>query len=276
MALDARRRQKKAEKRKAKERAKHKELARRKTEDIGQRLANVASAPILHCFTTQDLWERGMAQVVVSRELANGFVAFSSFLVDRFCLGVKDAFCGFMAKSEYMERLYDETARRFELVKLTPSAARHLVERSIEYAKSYGLSPHPNYARARHIFGTIDPSASDREFEFGKDGKPLFVPGPHDSPARCASIVGILEQHLGKTGFNYIIAVPASALAGIEDQADWSDESDLYDDQENDIAEDDTDRGDDRTIEGSVASPSSPQLPIPLAASLRRMIFGHE
>jgi len=32
---------------------------------------------------------------------------FASFLVDRFCLGVKDVFCGFMAKSEYSERFYD-------------------------------------------------------------------------------------------------------------------------------------------------------------------------
>ena len=198
MALDARRRQKKAEKRKAKERAKHKELARRKTEDMGQKLAHVAAAPILHCFTTQDLWDEGVAQVLVSRELANGFVAFATFLVDRYCLGVKDAFCGFMAKSEYLEQFYDELARRFEIVALEPAAARKLVEGAVDYAKGLGLSPHPDYSRARQIFGDIDPAANDREFEFGKDGKPFYVAGPHDSPGRCASIVGILEERCGK------------------------------------------------------------------------------
>lgn len=270
MALDARRRQKKAEKRKAKERAKHKELARRKTEDVGQRLANVASAPILHCLTTQELWDDGIAQVLVSRELANGYVAFASFLVDRFCRGVKDAFCGFMAKSEYTERFYDEVRRRFEVVALKPAAARQLIEGAVDYAKAHGLSPHPDYARARQIFGDIDPAASDHEFEFGKDGKPFFVPGPHDGPARCASIVGILEQHLGQTGFNYVMAVPASALAGLDDRADWDESDDEHEYQ----AEMDDEA--DEAIEGSIAPPSSPQLPTRLAASLRRMIFGDE
>jgi len=100
MALDARRRQQKAEKRRAKEKAKRKELARRKSDDVGQRLARVATAPILHCFTTQSLWDDGIAQVLVSRELDNGLVAFAAFLVDRYCLGVKDTFCGFRAASE--------------------------------------------------------------------------------------------------------------------------------------------------------------------------------
>ena len=42
-----------------------------------------------------------------------------------------------------------------------------LVEGAVEYAKSLGLSPHADYARARHIFGDIDPAASDREFVAG-------------------------------------------------------------------------------------------------------------
>ena len=53
----------------------------------------------------------------------------ASFLVDRFCLGVKDAFCGFMAQGEYSERLDDEVRRRFETVALQPAAARQLIER---------------------------------------------------------------------------------------------------------------------------------------------------
>jgi len=265
MALDARRRQKKAEKRKAKERAKHKELARRKTEDLGQRLAHVAAAPILHCFTTQNLWDNGIAQVLVSRELANGQVAFASFLVDRYCLGVKDAFCGFMAKSEYLERFYDELKRRFEIVALQPAAARKLVEGAVDFARSVGLSPHPDYTRARQIFGDIDPAGSDREFEFGKDGKPFFVSGPNDSPGRCASIVGILQERCGKGGFDYVVAVPGSMLAGIDDRADWDDE---YEDETDDEADD--------TIEGSIATNSSPSPPTRMAASLRRMIFGGE
>lgn len=248
MALDARRRQKKAEKRRAKEKAKRKELASRRPEDIGQRLARVAAAPILHCFTTQSLWDDGIAQVLVSRELDSGIVAFSVFLIDRYCLGVKDAFCGFMPRSEYFDKIYERVAATGDVVRLQPAAARKLVEGAAEYAAGLGLSAHPAYARARQIFGGIDPAGSDREFEFGKDGKPLFISGPHDSPGRCHSIVGILSERLGPENFDYIVhlsgALPGGlnliGLAGDEELGEGTDDEDA------------------RTIEGSAVEHFDP------------------
>jgi hypothetical protein len=215
MALDARKRQKKAEKRNAKQKARQKEQARRKTEDMGQRLERLASAPILHCCTTQDLWDKGMAQVLLSRELANSQVAFSLFLVDRYCLGVKDALCGFTERSNYFDNLYERFATDGNAVALQPAEARKLVESAVEYARGIGLSPHAKYAQASAIFGDIDAAASNRTFEFGSEGKPLFIAGPNDSPGRCASIVGLLQEHCGAGNFDYIVHVPAGSLSGL-------------------------------------------------------------
>jgi hypothetical protein len=214
MALDARRKQKKAEKRRSKEKAKRKELARRRSDDMGQRLARVAAAPILHCCVTQSLWDEGIGQVLVSRELDSGMVAFSVFLIDRYCLGVKNVYCGFMARGEYFERLYEQIAASDDLVRLMPAAARKLVEEAAAYAAGLGLSAHGDYARARHIFGAADPAASDRDFEFGKDGKPLFISGPHDSPGRCQSIIGILSERVGLGNFDYVVQVSDLSLIG--------------------------------------------------------------
>jgi hypothetical protein len=248
MALDARRRQKKAEKRNAKQKAKRKELAKRKAEGLGARLARAAAAPILHCCTTQSLWDRGMAQVLISRQLTTGQVAFATFLVDRYCLGVKDVFSGFMNRGEYFERLYDRIAARSEIVVLKPATARKLVEGAVEYARSLGLSPHSDYYNAHQIFGNIDPAECDREFEFGCDGKPLFIAGPYDSPGRCASILGILSQKCGTDGFDSLIHVPAGVLdkSGVlhltrafdDDEAEDYDSDDDGDDEvEDDVVE---------------------------------------
>lgn len=234
MALDARKRQKKAEKRNAKQKAKHKELARRKAEGLGERLARAASAPILHCLTNQSLWDSGIAQVLVSRELTMGQVAFAAFLVDRYCLGVKNVLCGFAPRSEYMEKLYEKIKATDDVVSLKPAAARKLVEGSVEYARRFGLSPHGDFQKARQIFGDIDPAQSDRTFEFGKDGKPFFVSGPNDSPARCKAIVSTLNQSCGPGGFDYLVHVPGGMLdeAGMlhlarafdsEEDSDWED-----------------------------------------------------
>lgn len=251
MALDARRKQKKAEKRKAKEKAKRKLMAQRKAEGVGPKLARVAAAPILHCFTTQSLWDSGIGQVLVSRELTTGQIAFAMFLVDRYCLGVKDTFCGFMARQEYFERVYDKVEAHGEIVALKPAAARKLVEEAVEYARSIGFSPESGYSDAKHIFGNIDPAESDREFEFGHNGKPLFISGPYDSPGRCASIVGILNQHLGQDGYEYLVQVSADDLDKYQilGPANEFDQDDDEDDDDFEYEDDDLD-----TVEGQVHS----------------------
>lgn len=272
MALDARRKQKKAEKRKAKEKAKRKVLAQRKAEGVGAKLARVAAAPILHCFTTQSFWDSGIAQVLVSRELSTGQIAYAAFLVDRYCLGVKDTFCGVKARQEYFERLYDKVVANGEIVVLKAAAARKLVEGAVEYARSIGFSPESGYSDAKHIFGNIDPAESDREFEFGHNGKPLFVSGPYDSPGRCASIVGILNQNCGQGGYESVLQIRGGTLdssgvlrlsSAFDRYEDDEDEDDEY--AEGEYEEDDFDSEDGGVeaedggaVEGFVHSKRSP------------------
>jgi hypothetical protein len=237
---------KKAEKRKAKEKAKRKELAHRKSESLGQRLTRASRAPVLHCLMSENLFDAGMGSVLFSRELASGQVAYAAFLIDSDCLGVKDVFSGFRPKSEYFEKVYEPLAEQFVLVALPPFAARKLVEGAVEYSRSLGLSPHAEYHHARHIFGDIDPAANDRQFEFGKDGKPFFVSGPRDTPGRIASVIGILNVRLGTGGFDYLVTVDESELPGLAMIGDdYTDDEAFIDDDENNAADSDV-------IEGSV------------------------
>lgn len=256
MALDARRRQQKTERRNAKQRAKRKVLARCNPSDLAVRFQRTAAAPILHCCTTKDLWSNGIAKVLVSRELSSGEVAFAAFLIDRYCLGVKDVFCDIAARSRYFDQVYEKLTRSGKLVPLSPAAARKLVEGAVEYARHLGLSPHGDYASARWIFGDIDSAASDREFEYGQDGKPFFISGPHDSLGRCHSIVGILSERCGPDGFHYIVHVPSPTFGDAELVQ-------LLDDQEGDDSDD--------VIEGCIAqettAPEHPRLPAPHASS---------
>ena len=57
------------------------------------------------------------------------------------------------------------------------------------------------------LFGDVDPAASEARFEFGKDGKPFFIAGPRDTPARCKQILTTLANTCGPDGFHYLIPV---------------------------------------------------------------------
>jgi len=204
MATDARRRQKKLQRRRAKEKAKRRLIARERSLGFGQRLAHAGSAPIIHCAMNSDLWQLGMGEVLISRRLPDGNVAVSLFLVDTLCLGVKDVVARILPEAEYRYELYEGLTERMSLTKIEPEYARKLVEEAVEYAAQWGLSPHPDYHKAKHIFGDIDAGACTEQFIFGKDGKPFYSAGPFDTPEKVRRIIGILSTH-GQDAFHFIV-----------------------------------------------------------------------
>jgi hypothetical protein len=157
-------------------------------------------------FRSATLFESGIGYVVVSRFKGDGRVESGCFLLDVFCLGVKDAlFERFDGISEYQEVLRD-LFRKEGSIALTPSAGRKLVESAVAYAGRFGFAPGADYKVACRVFGGILASACEVEFSFGKDGKPFFVQGPSDSPARCEQILYALESRCGRGNYHYIIA----------------------------------------------------------------------
>ncbi|MBV9121901.1 MAG: hypothetical protein JO112_00910 [Planctomycetes bacterium] len=211
MPVDPRKRQKKQERRASKRKAKQHQLAKEKSAGLPERLTAAARFPVRDCWVSEDLWNQGLGYVILSRQLPNGMVAFVNFLVDRYCLGVKDALATIIHESEY-EKFVRDMFSRFDLEKWDPPAARKLVEDAVAYAANIGFRPHPDYHKAKLIFGDIDASACQEEFEFGQDGKPTFIAGPHDTPQRCRQILQILEQHCGPDNYHFL--VPFSSGVG--------------------------------------------------------------
>ena len=217
MATSQRKRQKKLEKRAAKQKQERNELRREKSQGLGQRLAQAAAAPILHCCTTPALWNNGISNVLISREVTPSKIAFAMFLVDVYCLGVKDVFGGILSRGEYRQ-MYRPFAEHNSVVPLEPADVRKLVEGAVDYAASIGLKPHRDYQKFQRIFGDIDPRDSSREFVYGRDnGKPHFIAGPHDTPARCRQILETLEHTCGPGGYDSAIPFAGGMLDAGDD-----------------------------------------------------------
>jgi hypothetical protein len=208
--IDPRRRQKKLERRKAKQKNQRRELARREAQGMPARLEQASAAPILHCCTTAEIGKRGMGQVLVSRQLGHGKVAYVVFLLDTYCLGVKDVMMDIVPRAVYERNLYAKLTRQGPLMPLKPECARKLVEGAVAYALDLGLAPHADYRAAKGVFGDIRAEECDQAYVFGKDGKPLFVAGPYDDPERCRYIRRTLEARCGPDGYHFIL--PAEGL----------------------------------------------------------------
>ncbi len=171
---------------------------------MAMRLARAARSPVDQCFQMTNLFQNGMGSIIFSRRMANGDIASGQFLVDIWCLGVKDAFFRIGPAGDY-ESYIEQNRARFELEPVHPSCAKKIVESAVEYANKLGLKPHPDYKVASLLFGDVDASLCPTEYRFGKDGKPLYMAGPNDTVAKSRRIVKQLRKVCGEGGFHYII-----------------------------------------------------------------------
>lgn len=213
MALSPRNHQKKIERRKAKEKSKQQALKQRSQRLEEQATQAIPTAPILHCYASSTIWDQGLGHVLISRVLPDRRVAFAMFLLDLYCLGVKDAMFDIGERGHYDRQMYGRMTGAFATVTLEPACARKLIEGGVAYARDLGLPPHPDYNKAKLIFGDTDPQACERTFVYGKDGKPFFVAGPNDNSERCTRIIRTLSERYGPDGFHYLLPIAPAGSA---------------------------------------------------------------
>jgi hypothetical protein len=169
------------------------------------------------------LFDSGCGYLVVSRFKADGRVEAGFFLLDVFCLGVKEAgFHRFNSVADYQKSLLGRLFRGEEPVRMTPAAARKLAEDAVSYARGLGFSPGVDYKKASRVFGGITTAGCDEEFVFGRDDKPFYIQGPSDPPARAERILRALEARCGEGGYHYIVAADDLELLDGEEESGQS------------------------------------------------------
>jgi len=172
----------------------------RKPGSMASQIALAANAPIHECLVPANLFERGIGNLVFSRSLPGGRMALAMFLLDVFCLGVKDTFFAVVGRDEYDRRL--RSWRESEsLQRIDPAGLRKLVEGSVVYARELGFNPSPDYVVVHKIFGDVEAAACPSHFQYGHAGKPFYISGPHETPTQVRTIVDQLQRRLGSANF---------------------------------------------------------------------------
>jgi hypothetical protein len=167
--------------------------------------AQAAHRPIHDAIIAADLFANGIGLVGLARALPDGDVALSAFLVDVYCLGVKNAFYRVVSPEEW-----GQFVEGMELEKIHPSCLRKLVEGAVAYARDLGFPPHADYARAATLFGSIEAAVCPVRYTYGQNGKPFYVSGPDETPAQVRRILNTLTRRLGADGFHFCFCLFAS------------------------------------------------------------------
>ena len=202
MATSEQHRQKKLAKKKKKRSVTVKKVTRSMT-----KAKAYAKYPIHECLIPDNLFSSGIGELVVARRTPSGDIAFGAFVIDVFCLGVKDAMFLVMSEHEYEHKIKAGMARAanraFE--KIHQTSAKKLLDGLIKYSKELGFAPHPDYKNAYDIFGDIDTSVSPEKYTYGREGKPFYVNGPYESEADIKRILNTLTKSCGEGGFDSLV-----------------------------------------------------------------------
>lgn len=138
----------------------------------------------------------GIALVLLARAGRHDRVSVCGYLIDTFCLGVKNV----IGPQQMRRRNLPDFVRTYFMAFPAPTLkapielAQHLVLGSIAYAARLGFSPHPDFNAVRDHLGELtEPCA----ITFGREGQPLYIAGPHDD---VVAVGKTLRAALGSDG----------------------------------------------------------------------------
>ena len=190
---------------------KKKRSLRKKIANISKNTRNpislYAKYPIHECLIPDDLFSTGIGTVVVTRRGVDNSIVVTAFVVDVYCLGVKDALFHLMSLNDYENEFRAQVIASHEgdFESIHPTCVKKIITGAVQYAKDLGFSPHPDYLKYRGILAGIDSNACPEKYDFGKDGKPFYMSGPHESATQSTKIIKTLEKKCGSGNYNHLV-----------------------------------------------------------------------
>lgn len=137
----------------------------------------------------------GLVGVLVARRHNYDRVSVCGYLVDAYCLGVKNALGPLVMTdvelSSYRSSYFDGFGSSWRDAPI--ELAADLVFGGVEYARGLGFEPHPDLAPAA---GHLGPWEGPAAITFGRDGKPFYISGPYDDPRK---VMKTLRKNVGSS-----------------------------------------------------------------------------
>ena len=158
------------------------------------------SLPIVACWVQEDWEKKGLTYVLVVRQHKTGNYTVGVFLVDTYCLGVKDSLFRFHMDEQEYKILLENIGNIFPLKEISYVEAHNLIYGAIAFAEEAGISPHKSFALTQYLLeeDTEDIPLLDRPF--GQDGKYYLCA---NSMLELNTYLPILEQNLSPDEFKY-------------------------------------------------------------------------
>src|SRR5256712_12765744 len=163
--------------------------------------------PFFECWISAN-WQKddlGLVEILVAREQPDGDICFGVYLVDKYCLGLKNTFAdaGF-SRTRYEDEVRSKIFRDVEPMECPVELAHQMIYASIDYAAQFGFQPQKDFALSQYLLAPRGELEEPYHLTFGKNGRPFFVAGPYDNAAR---ILKQLDKTAGPGNYDYFTPI---------------------------------------------------------------------
>ena len=188
---------------------------------------------IFECLVSADWQETGISTVIVARQHKTGNITWGTYLLDTYCLGVKDTTAVFnRSEEDYQGYKNQMSSVHPVMLPIDYDMAHNLVFGAAAYAATLGFKPHKDWADSQFILLPANsPEVEKIDIEFGKDGQPLYISGPYDNVGK---ITAQLNATVGEGNYTFIANMGRFSDSVFSNDA-FDDDEDDFDDDDDDI-----------------------------------------
>ena len=235
MGDDARKKQKQRLKRR------QKRVAARRQEGSSPYRKFAGEGEVTACYINNEWRDKGMASLLVLKRTPGGSLALGAFLVDIWCLGLKDAWGRInITRGEFQEAL-EHSGENLEMVRIDPATAWRLVSGGVRFARQNGFRLPARYERWTALLGNNAECSSADLSDFGVEGGKLRYVGTLED-LRSRLIGCSTEDFLHRKDVQFIVGGPAlgedldvdldgESIEDLDDDDGFDEEEDFEDDE---------------------------------------------
>jgi hypothetical protein len=142
-----------------------------------------AEFPVHQCMVNSGWQKDGAANVFIIRQMPNSKFIFAVYLIDLFCLGLKD-----VTFSANLSHAKIQTILGHSPMPLSPidyEDARSIILGSIEYAHQHGFEPCKDWKNTKYLVESEKPFIN--KFEFGLNGRAIYMQSLQYDPVEVIS-----------------------------------------------------------------------------------------
>src|ERR1035437_4289873 len=159
--------------------------------------------PVVECLVSEDGEDAGICNVLVARMHKTGRLTVGIYLIDMYCLGLRDTLYEFNITPEDYQDLKNSGDK---LIVCEYVTAHNIIYGAIAFAEDFGFKPDSAFSVSQFTLEEDDDRMELMDMEFGFDGMPCFMPGPDDDAVKIKQVTATLERTAGEG--NYTVLDP--------------------------------------------------------------------